>query len=488
MKEKYFTKREFILLALLLIGSIFYTFSSGKFNVLIFAYIYPVFFLIFSHFNKRKLLFIIPFILIIIGNSIKWDPINDEPGFMNIVVAGTYALIKSIPYIIEHFTYKIIKGFKSTLILPLAYVSLDLILLLTPLSNFGNIASTQSSFLPLIQTASLFGSLSITFLVIWFSSIIVYVLELLYKRENKRKTILPISLYSSIFVGLMIFGSIRISTSSNNPTIKIAYTTVMNQSSKDITIPLINSYLSKASLGGADMLVFNEEAFKVKESEETDFLESIKISCNSNNIYTLITYKLYVDEVYHYNKLALVNNNKEIVFEYNKTHLVPESESDVIKGDNKIPNKIVTLPSGVEVKLASVICMDSDFIHYVLNGMDNDSGLLIIPTWDWEAIDNYHTFNIIYRGIENGCNLIRVTHDGYSSISDHLGRITTFTNSDDYDGSEILYSQAKFNSEFTLYKYIGPYFDWLYPISLLGLVTYGIVNFCIEKRKQKANI
>jgi len=68
---------------------------------------------------------------------------DDDNVFSNMLPAVLLALFNSIPFAIDYFLREKIKGFKSTFLFPLTYVTVELILSFLPFSNFGSIAVTQ---------------------------------------------------------------------------------------------------------------------------------------------------------------------------------------------------------------------------------------------------------------------------------------------------------------------------------------------------------
>ena len=114
--------------------------------------------------------------------------------------------------------------------------------------------------------------------------------------------------------------------------------------------------------------------------------------------------------------------------------------------------------------------MDSNFTWFIRKKVDNDTELLIVPTWDWKPIDKFHNNWTLFRSIENGLTTVRSTYDGYSAVFDPYGQIYGL-NHTDYSGYEnVIIYDTPVKSRFSIYKYIGPLVDWMYPISLVILL------------------
>jgi len=478
MKNK-FNFKKYAPFIILIIGCISYTFSSGRLNVAVFAWIWPFCVLYFLHSGVKKRWFIVMALSLIILSGLKWYPMIDaDEIIVNLAVAWLLAIIKAIPFAVDYFLRNKIKGFKSTFLFPLTYVTVELIISFLPISNIGSIAVTQYSFLPFMQSASLFGALFLTFVITWFPSVLLYIIK---RIQQKEKFIVPAAIYTSLFLAMVIFGTIRVCTVPAQDTYLVALGFIDYKSGETN----IEEKIKVAKQKNADIIVFTEEAAFVNYQVEDEFKNRIASYASENNIFVSIGVGFYDSDKIKLNTncTILFDNHGNEVFTYVKHHLVPFGESSyTISGDGRIPNATVTLPSGKEVKLSSVICMDAEFSLYVRNGVDKDTGSFLVPTWDWPAINNYHPYSCSLRAIENGFSLIRSTKDGVSTICDQYGRITTYSNDKDNKDYKVLFGEATISPVFTLYKYVGIVTDWLFPSALVILITASLVfNYKQEK-------
>lgn len=134
------------------------------------------------------------------------------------------------------------------------------------------------------------------------------------------------------------------------------------------------------------------------------------------------------------------------------------------------------LPSGKEIKIASVICNDSNFVSFVRGGIERDTQVFLVPTWDWEPIDDYHNKWVIYRSIENGFSMVRSTYDGYTTATDQYGRVIMTCDTDSVGYEHVSFADVPVKRLFTIYKAAGMIIDWMYPVLLVLLLGIGIVR------------
>ena len=146
------------------------------------------------------------------------------------------------------------------------------------------------------------------------------------------------------------------------------------------------------------------------------------------------------------------------------------------QGDGVIPNRIVTLPSGKQVKLASVICMDSDFPTYIRDGLDNDTGIFLVPTWDWATIRAFHTKWVELRSVENGVSFVRSCMDGVSTATDPYGRVIMHSDTAGSGYENVVFAEVPSKAVFSVYKVIGPVLDWVYVGGLAALIAISVIR------------
>jgi apolipoprotein N-acyltransferase len=85
--------------------------------------------------------------------------------------------------------------------------------------------------------------------------------------------------------------------------------------------------------------------------------------------------------------------------------------------------------------------------------------ILLAPSSDWKDIDPIHTRMAMFRGMENGCSVVRQTNKGLSMAADYQGRTLAAT---DYfrSADHHLVAEVPTRGVVTIYSRIGDLFAW----------------------------
>ncbi|MEM9983088.1 MAG: nitrilase-related carbon-nitrogen hydrolase, partial [Bacteroidota bacterium] len=125
----------------------------------------------------------------------------------------------------------------------------------------------------------------------------------------------------------------------------------------------------------------------LKHQEDT-FIEQYQQLAVEKDIVLLATLNTKtLDQTRSENKVVAIDPKGQVVFTHLKSYPVPEAENSV-KGDGLL--KTITRAYG---EISTVICFDADFPRLVRQAKRLESDLLFVPSFDWEAIDPYHTYH-----------------------------------------------------------------------------------------------
>ena len=474
-------KKENIKWLFLIIGCIAYIFLNGELNIGISAWVWTFSILYFYRRSEKTWMKLLAFILTISISALKWYGMVDGNFYVKVICGIILGTCFFIPYFIDNIFYKKIKGFKATFIFPLSFATVEFFMSTMPMGELESLAATQTDYTSLIQLASVVGTYGISLLVSWLAPTIIYIADFI--KENKKIPYKAASIYISILIIALFFGGVRVAAPLGNvKDIKIAVATGIENGTAlnaDKSFPVedhiksMDKSILRARTGGADIIVFNEEAFTIINTDLDKILTEAKKQAKEKNIFVILPLEIeYEDEnSLSENCLYIIDNKGKELYKYTKTKLVPLFETnEYVVGDGNVPNLNVTLPSGKKVKFATVICMDSNFTWFIRDRIDNDTELLLVPTWDWKPIDKFHNNWTLFRSIENGFSIVRSTYDGYSAVFEPYGQIYGLSHTD-YSGFEnVIIYETPVKSRFTIYKYIGPFIDWMYPLALLVLL------------------
>lgn len=486
------SEKRFLAWLLLLLGAICFTMSSGRWNAPIMAWIWPFCMLYFSRNTKGLLGWLVPAALLCSLSAVKWGGAAGGVMLENILTGAALGFLAAVALLVDRVLYERVGGFKATFIYPLVFVVIEFVMQLTPLATLGPISATQTGNDPMVQIASVFGSYGITFLVVWFSSVLMFVIDV--QSRDSRQAMKGIAAFLMVFLVLLFYGETRLALSDiGTKNVKLAMTTgpylgdfmddyeyIENLPVEDNIRSLLQS-VDTAVAGRADILLFCEEAFCVSDFDEEAMLTAASRAAREKNIFILLPLEVEDTDDSRGGKTEnveyLFDNQGEQVWKYYKSHLTNFIETQtVVKGEPVIPQATVTLPNGTEVKIASVICMDSDFPTFIRDKMDNDVDLLLIPTWDWAEIRAYHTKWVELRAAENGVCLARSCMDGVSTATDPYGRVIMLSDTAGAGYENVIFAEIPARDVFAFYKYIGPVMDWCYVAGLAALIVIGVVK------------
>lgn len=469
--------------ALLILGAVGFLFSSGKWNVPVMAWIWPVCMLYFQRKTKVFWKKRIPVALMILLSIPKWYGMAAGSQLEQFYIPALLTWLYSVPFILDSYFYKKVGGYKACFLLPLGYATVEFVMSLLFFSTLDSFAVTQFGNEPLMQLASVLGTYGISFLVVWFSTTVMFVIE---KYEETKKILKePIAVYLTVLFIVLSFGGFRLAfIDTTVSTVKIAVTTGNNvgvytsdppQRPIDDCIASMLKDVQTAAGGGAELIHFCEEAFIVSADNKDKMISATEQAAIKNHIDILMALGVENPKGLNENKLYYIDHEGNEVFEYEKSHLVPGVETgEYLQGDGHIPNYKVTLQSGREIKLATVICMDSNFVGFIREGTESDTQILLVSTWDWKAIDDYHNKWVLYRSLENGFSTIRSTDDGYTTAIDPYGRELMIYSTDHSGRANVSFVNIPMERFVTPYKAIGFIIDWFYPVGLLLLIGIGV--------------
>lgn len=460
-------------------------FSNGRYSFALAAWLFPVFFLQVSRNEKSIYAYLyIPLLVAVCMQLAFWKFTYQDPSSMLFYLPFILGLPMGLIFFIDRLLYSKTPGFAATLIFPLLYTSFDFLLnLFNPFGTLGVLGYSQFGFLPFAQLASVTGMWGLTFMITWFGSVIYWVLQ---NYTNRKELLKGAAIYFTIFTGVLVYGIARLNSASSVDTVKVAGIhchdkriegTQMNESLEnkdtaafkrvsDTIIRHLMEETIKQSNAGARIVIWSEIASKILKRDEDSLMNVFMQLAKQQNIYLLTTPYIVTSaaEGKPENKILLFSPGGNLALTHYKYG--GNFMEGTVQGDKLI--KTVTTEYG---KLAAIICWDGDFPSIVKQVGRSGASILLIPASDWEEIDPVHAVVAIFRGIENGCSVVRQTRNGLSVMADPGGRIIAemdhFKNS-----SWVNTGNVPTKKWFAVYPIIGDLFGWL---SLMGLLFFIIM-------------
>ena len=486
------TRNQSPLMLWLGLGVLLFVFSNGRWTVPNAAWLAPVFLLRFVRLQKALAGLSVLFLALAVSARLMlYGIVPSFLGVLTYILIFYYALLWFLPYMVDRFFSSKQSGFSATLFFPLTAVVVEYINTVT-LGSWGAVAYTQSGNLPLLQVISVTGMWGVTFLVMWFGSSINWIWERRCEWSRVRSGMLT---YASILVAVLLSGGVRLAIFSPQATsVRIASFTPVHQIEQfqqglreqgyDSAIKMAEQ--DRASLhrllssmhesmfeqtkheisSGTSIVLWPEGATRVLQEDEPEFLAHGCDVARNGQAYLLLAYFVIPQDTPQRlgeNKSTFITPAGEIKWQYLKTHPVPGSTDK--PGTGIVP--VADTPFG---RIASVICYDMDFTNLVNQAGKAHADIMLVPAWDWRAIDPLHTVMATFRAIENGFSMVRQTGEGLSVAVDYHGNVLA---SMDYYTAKDQHLSAQVPSKgiWTVYSYIGDTFAWL---CLASLVLLGI--------------
>jgi apolipoprotein N-acyltransferase len=448
-----------------------------------------------------------------------------------LVVLLIFAVYQSLQQLAVYGADRWVTGkmgrFAGTLFFPSVCVALEFFNTVYGGGIWWSVANSQYPFPWLVQLASVTGMWGISFLLYWGASVVVWAIGRWRQQEGYRS---GLAIYGGVLAVVLVFGCVRYSLPAGGEqrTVRAAGVTVPlkglletiykvysgremvldpRASVTDPALRLVGqaeaSYVESADTvkyksafaamnrvndslfvlsqaaadSGARVICWSEGNAVGFKADEDGLVERGKRFAAGNKLYMLMGVcivhpgKITPGKKYLENEAILVGPEGSILARYHKNNPVPMVEASE-PGDGVVP--VVETPYG---RIAVSICYDADFPLQMRQLDRKRAGLLLLPSGDWFSISPFHTYMAVYRGIENGCSVLREVTSGLSLGVDYRGRRAGGL---DYfrEGTKLWVADLPVGHRDTIYSRIGDVLAYgcilltvLMPLSLLFFTT-----------------
>ncbi len=472
---------------LLLIGMPLFVFSNGRWTVPVLAWVAPAVLLAWMRATRPRVAVpLLPVLVLAAARVMLYGIIPDFLGALTWILTAYFALLWFLPYLADRILVRDPGDFLSTLVFPCAAVALEFANAIV-FGDWTSLALTQADHLPLMQAVSLAGLWPLTFLIAWFGPLLLWARArgFAWRRIGRAATA-----YAGIVGAVLVFGGLRLALAPKDVrTVRVVSVHLSDEKMGDLGIRYWNSspsgpelekalairrsaleaYMERslaAAARGADVLIWPEAAMAVRAEDEPGLLERGAAVAREASVYFLVAYHL--DGAGRpggrgANMAVLFDPSGRAAWTYSKAHPVPGSTDEA--GDGRIP--VIETPFG---RLATAICYDMDFPALLRQAGRRKADVVLVPAWDWRAIDPLHARMAAVRAVENGFSMVRSTAEGLSLAVDSRGRTVAaldhFATADRVMTADVPVRGAR-----TLYPWIGDAFAWLAIAGLAGLAV-----------------
>ena len=371
--------------------------------------------------------------------------------------------------------------------------------------SWGRLAHLAAPLTPFLQSASLFGSLFLSLLILLINSGIAMAMLHWHNFSARRAAAL---LAAGLMTANLTFGTLRMAVLKQQPPNQ-PFGVLLVQGNfgggnkwLGSSDEMLEQYLALSQAGlqqhpDTCLVIWPETAVVKNLTSDTQTLQQLEQFAAAQNI-TLVTgaFSSSDDPDRDLNSAWVFTPDGVCDRQYSKQVLVPMGEvipfrdwfealmpwlftGDILleecaRGEGTVVNET---PCG---NLGTLICYESIVPHIVRQNTEQGADVLVMITNDsWfgaSAALEEHLSHAKLRAVENGCCLLRAANTGISALVQSDGSVTARTAVNE---QTVLYGTAARAQGRTLYSYTG---DLIGPLAFLYLTALWIVLLC-QKRK-----
>ncbi len=379
---------------------------------------------------------------------------------------------------------------------------------------WGRLFVGQIEFLPFLQSASLFGSYFITFIIILINALLAYS----YASTGVRKTVSAL-IVLFVFLSNLTFGVVRlampleyenqitVAALQGNMSSEIKWSGSATQNAAKRYLEAAEDAKQYALENGKiiDLFVTAETAFPVtlvkngrlNETQGTsDTLGFVlHVLQDTDAVLLLGAFSEYADE--SYNSVYMCTKDGIYAKTYDKQHIVPFGEflpyrsiietlvppfrelnlmgEDLARGEDEEPFETE------KGKIASLVCFDSVFPSLCREQVKNGARIVAVSTNDsWYKTSkalSQHAAHSVMRAIENNVSLVRSANTGISMTINPRGEVTKSLGA---LKTGFVCDTLPITSEVSLYTKIG---DVIVPIGTVFILLIAVLSACKRKNR-----
>ncbi len=364
---------------------------------------------------------------------------------------------------------------------------------------WARIAISQTAMPILMQSASLFGSYFLSFLVVLVNFLIAYAIINVDKRRVVAFTAVAIFGFNALFGAVAL-----IMPTPNQKSIKVASVqgNFESQSTKATLYEMYETYrdlIKEAAEEGAELIVMPEGAFPVDIRTYLKYKSIDKtFSSLAKELGVTITLGSYYDRddgVIHSSMSTFYSDGSQKLNSYAKRRPVPFGEflpmkdfielivpvlaqinifSNVSPGERSVYFGATSDEDAI--KVGTLLCFDSIYETLGIDVAREGAEMIIIPSndswfYDSRALNMHHAQNIL-RAVEQRKYVVNCGNTGLTSIVNEKGevinKIPIYT--EGYVLDTVYASSGR-----TIYSYIGNLFVYLCILLVLSPLAYAVV-------------
>ena len=479
----------------LTIGSILLIFMGGKWNIPATTWLGPVFLLRFFRRQEkwRETLIALPIIalsmIIFVYKLAPFPPVITLDFYLFIVIGN--ALLIVIPYLVDRALSRKLHHPLSVLIFPSVVTTIHYLnAAFGPLGTAGIWGQNLFDFTSLLQVISITGIWGLSFLVGWFASTINALWENDFNIARLRR---PVVAFSVVLCLILLLGGLRLCIlKPSSETVKVGSVVVPWPEEGDVfwdyvqrgtpgeeaekwrpALRELQDELFAQSEGiipsGVEILMWSVGNVTVFEDDEPAFIQRAQSFAKEHQIYFFPSIlMLKPDQVECENKVLAITPEGEIAYTYHKARPSPAEPLPETEG------KLLTVdtPYG---RISTAICYDMFFSDLIRQAGKQHVDILLVPADEpMPDLDPFDTQSAMFRGIENGCSVLRSTLEGLTMGVDYQGNVLSRMSYYTTTENRTTITHMPTQGVRTVYALAGDWFAYAAILLLAGVTVWAV--------------
>jgi apolipoprotein N-acyltransferase len=351
--------------------------------------------------------------------------------------------------------------------------------LFSPHGTAGSLAYTQTGLLLLMQLASLTGIWGVTFMVCLVPSGVA----LGWHFRKRPKQFFPV-LCVTLFLCLCVlgFGAVRLSRPAEGRAVGIGLAAsdagieFFQTREREEALPALREYarrIGELADQGAEVVVLPEKIVGITQPYRDEAEKILGDAAREHNVVVVSGLNWLGPE--RLNIAWVFARDGQVLSEYHKARLVPGFEAGYKSGSRPLVFELSGATLGVS------ICKDMDFPEWAIQYARQNIGLMLVPAWDFQVDEVWHSRMTVVRGIEGGYAVARSANEGLLTVSNQLGQVLAEKRSSDAP-EVLLVAQVRQGSGHTFYSRAGDWFAWLMLIVIVVMSVWASVTVVRKRR------
>ncbi|MDY0746897.1 nitrilase-related carbon-nitrogen hydrolase [Paucibacter sp. R3-3] len=388
---------------------------------------------------------------------------DDAPPMVLAIIFGLRPILFPFAILFARFGRRGCGAFCALLAFPACWTAADYaVSLLSRHGTYGSIAYSEMSAPVVLQSASLLGMYSVTFILCLFAS------ALALAARGGRTAFVAAGAGLALCAVDIGFGTARLlePQSSVLRVAALAETRLADQD--DVLGPDVDASSVLASavrdLGerGAKLIVAPEESLATRREWRQEVFAPLQVASTQTGARIVAGFH----ERAPFGDIATAFSPDGSSRVYAKRHLLLPIEAQFTPG---------IAPGILGDGMAMEICKDMDFPETIRQDARTGLNLVAVPAWDFGTDAWLHARLAIMRGVENGFALVRAANNGLLTASDAHGRLIA-SKAVDTDQLVWILADLPLGPGPTLYTHIGDVFPWTCLALTFVLAAAGIIG------------